>query len=333
MTVELKLLTANIGSYPRVGDLPSQQRLRWAYSNWEKGKLSNQRLEKAYQEATREVIQEQVQAGLDVVTDGHLRWYDPLSHFAKKMEGCESNGLLRFFDTNFYFRQPVITGKIRWKEPIIEKEFLFAKDNSPTLVRPVVTGPYTLAKYSIDEYYGDLTLLAMDFAEVIGMEVNRLSLAGAEEIQMDEPAILQNPSEVELLSETTEKVNSKKGKSRLLIHVYFGDSAPLYDEMQELPIDALGLDFTYSPQLPDLIVEKGSDKDLGLGLIDARNTRMEAPEEIVPIVKRVLSRVDSEVVYLNPSSGIEYLPRKEAFEKLKNMVSIAEKVKRESGIA
>lgn len=329
----MKLLTANIGSYPRVGDLPGQQKLRWAYSKWEEGKLSKERLEEAYQEATREVIREQVQAGLDVVTDGQLRWHDSLSHFAKKMEGCEIDGLLRFFDTNFYFRQPVIVGRIRWKEPIIEREFLFANKSSPTLTRAVVTGPYTLAKYSIDKHYEDLSNLAIDFAGVIGEEVDRLSQAGAEEIQVDEPAILKNPSDIELLSKTTEKLASKKGKSRLLLHVYFGDSAPLYSEMQELPIDVLGLDFTYSPQLPDLITEKGSDKDLGLGLIDARNTKMETPEEIIPILKRVLSHVNSEVVYLNPSSGIEYLPRKKAFGKLKNMVSIAEKAKKESGIA
>lgn len=311
-----------------MGAPPNQQKLRWAYSKWEAGKLSDERLEEAYREATCEVIQEQVQAGLDIVTDGQLRWYDPLSHFAKKMEGCEIDGLLRFFDTNFYFRRPVIVERVRWKEPIIEEEFLFAKSVSPVPVRPVITGPYTLAKHSIDKYYQDLSRSAMDFAEAIGKEVEMLSRAGAEEVQVNEPSILKNPSDIGLLFKTTKKIAAKKGKSRLLLHVYFGDSAPLYEEMQKLSIDVLGLDFTYSPRLPDLIVEKGSEKGLGLGLIDARNTRVESPEEIVPIVKRALPHVNSERVYLNPSCGIEYLPRKRAFEKLRNMVSMARGLKK-----
>lgn len=321
----MELLTANSGSYPRVGDEPGQMRLREAYREWEKGKFSDEELEEVHQDYTEEVIREQEEAGLDVVTDGQLRWYDPLSHFAKSIEGCEVGGLLRYFDTNFYFRQPVIVDNLSRSEPMVKGEFLFAREAAAAAIKPVVTGPYTLAKHSIDQHYNDLSELTLDFADIIAREVEELVEAGAEEVQIDEPAILKNQGDYETFSEAIGKLAEAKNGSRLDLYVYFGDSTSLFDRLQGLPVDLLGLDFTYSPSLPDLIEEEGSDKSLGLGLIDARNTKMEKPDEIVPIIEGVAPQVDADRIYLNPSCGVEFLPRKRAFEKLKNMVQIAER--------
>ncbi len=109
------------------------------------------------------------------------------------------------------------------------------------------------------------------------------------------------------------------------LSVYFGDSAPLFDKFQELPVDLIALDFTYSSNLVDLIEEKGFDKKLGFGLINARNTKMEQVSEIVSIIERIVPKVKATEVYLNPSCGLEFLPRKRAFEKLEKIVEIAEK--------
>ena len=47
-------------------------------------------------------------------------------------------------------------------------------------------------------------------------------------------------------------------------------------------------------------------------------------------LSKLLPTIGSERVYLNPSCGIgEYLPRDVAFEKLKNMASIAGKAREE----
>ncbi len=93
-------------------------------------------------------------------------------------------------------------------------------------------------------------------------------------------------------------------------------------------MDVLGFDFTYSPRLPDVIVRFGCEKDLGLGLVDGRNTRLESESEVLATLKKILPTVGSERVYLNPSCGLgEYLPRELAFKKLQNMAAIARKAK------
>ncbi len=320
----MEILTGNSGSYPRVGESEEQLRLRQAYQKWETGEISDNELEEVYKSYTKEVIREQEKAGLDIVTDGQLRWYDPISHFARNIEGCDINGLLRYFDTNFYFRQPVIVDEVSWKEPTVKSEFLYADKISKKTLKPVLTGPYTLSKYSIDKYYNDIEDLTLAFSDIVSNEVEELVRAGAKEIQIDEPAILGEEGDYEIFATGIEKVAEAKGSSQLDLYVYFGDSTNFYDRFQDLPIDFLGLDFTYSPELPDLIESRGSDKLLGLGLIDARNTKMEKTEEVVSTVKKVASSIVHDKIYLNPSCGLEYLPRKRAYEKIQHMVEIAE---------
>ena len=324
----MELLTANTGSYPRIGDRSEQQSHRQAYAKRERAEISDEEFERVQDEVTREVIGEQAKAGLDLVTDGQVRWYDPISHIARKLEGCEIDGLLRFFDTNFYFRQPVIVGEVRWLEPVVRDEFLFAKESSPVPVKPVLTGPYTLSKYSINRRAVDFDELLQEFTDVISLEVDGLVKAGAELIQIDEPAILKNQDEFDLLETSIRKVVSAKGDAKIALYTYFGDAAPLYRKFVKLPVDVIGFDFTYSPNLPNTIARLGCEKDLGLGLVDGRNTRLEEESELLATLEKILSNIGSERVYLNPSCGLgEYLPRNIAFEKLTNMKSISDKAR------
>src|SRR5574337_1547113 len=104
----MELLLANHSSYPRIGDDAGHQLLRRTIAQRDKGEKNDQEVRAAEDRMTELALQEQLEAGLDLVTDGQIRWYDPISHLAGKLEGVRINGLLRFFDTNFYFRQPVI---------------------------------------------------------------------------------------------------------------------------------------------------------------------------------------------------------------------------------
>src|SRR3990170_935462 len=112
----MKLLTTSTGSYPRIGKTAELHLLRQTIAQWEKGQKSEADLRAAEDALTRATLEEQITSGLDLVTDGQIRWYDPISHLAGKWENISINGLLRFFDTNCYFRQPVVRGPIRWKQ-------------------------------------------------------------------------------------------------------------------------------------------------------------------------------------------------------------------------
>lgn len=325
----MKLFLANTGSYPRIGEAPERQELRRTYSAWERGEKTAEELRASEDAAVRAAVEEQVRAGLDVVTDGQIRWHDPISHLAGKLAGIEINGLLRFFDTNFYFRQPVAKAAVSRKDGLVKAEYEFARSVSSKPVKPVLTGPYTLAKFTLVEHepYRTLEPLVHAYAECLGAEMEALAAAGADLIQLDEPAILKHPADFPILQRAVEFLARHKGRARLALYLYFGDPAPLYERLQKLPIDVLGLDFTYNPKLVTKIVMTGSTKALGLGLMDGRNTKLEEAAEVAQQIERILPRVRAESCYLNPSCGLEYLPRDRALAKLERMTAIRAGVK------
>lgn len=316
----MELILTNTGSYPRIGDNPEQQRLRKVVASFDRREAALADVERVEEDVTLEALNEQLIAGIDLVTDGQIRWYDPISHITGKLDGVRIGGLLRFFDTNFYFRQPMVEGEIKWKEPILKNEFLFAKSNSSKPVKSVITGPYTLAVHSAGKF--DLAKLAFGYAEAIAKEVEVLSSAGAKVIQIDEPSILKKNANLKIFSKALNEIVKAKRNSKIALCTYFGDVSGIYERLQELPIDIIGIDFTYNPDLPNIVASLGSQKALGLGLIDGRNTRLEKVEEVVKILEKIIPKINADYSYLNPSSGLEYLPRNRAFEKLELMAKI-----------
>lgn len=317
------------GSYPRIGDRPEEQVLRKTFAAWERGEKSDADLEEARRQLIRQAVSEQEAAGLDVVTDGQVRWYDPISHLMRPVGGVEINGLLRYFDTNFYFRQPVIVGPLEPGEPLVAGEWRFASGEATRPVKPVLMGGYTLAKLSINRQgvYRDLEALCEAVTAVVASEAKALAEAGAELIQIDEPCVLKNPGELSLAAASLEAVRAAAGSSTLALYTYFGDAEPLFEKLMELPADVIGLDFTYSPGLLEAIAAKGSPKTLGLGLIDARNTRLESEEEVARLLEGILPQVATKEAYLNPSAGLEYLPREKARAKCELIGRVCRRLK------
>lgn len=326
----MKLILTSAGSYPRIGETHELQLLRRTQAALDRQEATPEALHAAEGALVKAALKEQEEAGLDLITDGQVRWSDPISHLAGKLAGIEINGLLRYFDTNFYFRQPVAKGEIKPANGrALLSEYEFAKANSPKPVKPVLTGPYTLARHTIAEHapYQQVEPLTRAYAQVLGLEIEALAKAGAEVIQIDEPSILKHPADLPILQRALLVLNKHKGRAKLCLTVYFGDPQPLYDRLQQLPVDSLGLDFTYNPKFAERVVALGSQKPLGLGLVDGRNTRLEDPAAVAHQVDRILLRVKGEFCYLNPSCGLEYLPRDRAQAKLKLLAEIRARTK------
>jgi 5-methyltetrahydropteroyltriglutamate--homocysteine methyltransferase len=320
----MDLVLANHSSYPRIGDDASGQLLRRAIAQREKGEKTDADVRAAEDQMTERALAEQIEAGLDLVTDGLIRWDDPVSHLAGRLSGVKINGLLRFFDTNFYFRQPVVSGKIKREKSLVVEEFLFAKTQSPQPVKAVLTGPYTLARLSIgqDAEAGKLTNLLEGYTQALAEEVAALAAAGATSIQVDEPALLKHPEDFSAFASAVSALAARQAAARLILAFYFGDAAPLYPKLQQLPVDGLCLDFTYSPGLPEIIAAEGSSKTLAFGLLDGRNTRLEDPAPLARQLERMLGGLKSDVAYLTFSSGLEYLPRDRAQLKLRRLAGV-----------
>ena len=318
--------TTVVGTYPRIGDTSEEQALRRAIARLDRGEIGEADLRAVERDTVRAVLREQNEIGIDLVTDGLISWYDSQSHLAGKFASIETNGLVRYFDTNTYYRQPVVRGPVAWKEPILVDEWKFAQSNSNAPVKAVLTGPVTLASLALNKHYRSKKALALDLATAIGEEVGALVEAGASHVQIDEPILTRYPDDLSLVSEALERIRLNKAKSTLTLFTFFGDVSTIYQDLEDVPAEVLGLDLVQGSATWPAIAKHGSTKPLVLGLIDARNTKDEDPAAVAKKTLEVKGAVDLKTSYLSPSNGLEFLPRHQARKKLRILHAAAKKV-------
>jgi len=309
--------TTVVGNYPKIPNKPRPARLRNAINKRDRGDLTDEDLDRVYDEVTAEVIQEQIDAGVDIVTDGQVHWDDDQTYVMRSLGGVEIGSLERYMDTNTYYRQPEIVGPIAWDKPILVKDFEFAREHSTKPVKAIITGPYTLAALSLDKHYNNREKLVLAIAEALREEVMALAAAGAERIQLNDPMIVKGADPALVAKALTTVIDGVSAEAG--VYTWFGSATGILPALLNTPVDVIGLDFVSGPANWDA-VRNGFNKKLGFGIVDGRNTRLESRQQIADAVKRISDIVPQDRLYVNPTCGLEYLPRETAFDKLKNMV-------------
>lgn len=312
------MIATVVGSYPKIPNKPRPARLRDAINKLDRGEITPEELAQIAGDVTVEVLQEQADAGLDLVTDGQIRWDDEQTYLARGLDGISIGGLVRWFDTNMYYHQPAIDADISWREPITVRDYSFAVEHSPKPVKAVLTGPYTLARLSVDHHYQSVDALVLAFAEALSQEAKALQDAGASLIQINEPAILQFKDDYTAFAAACSRVTDGL-TAETALYLYFGDAEGIYPQILDLPFDLIGLDFVMGPQNEALLKRSPFTKKLGLGIVDARNTRLESPDDIAGKIRALGSGIDPDRIHVSPSAGLEFLPREVAQEKLRRL--------------
>ena len=237
------ILASLLNSYPRIGDVPSEQALRRAIARAERGEAAPSSVADAEDEMTRRAIDEQREAGLDILTDGQIRWHDPVSHIARGLSGFRIGGLLRYFDTNTYYRQPVAAGRIGRAAPILLTAYRFAAGAAaPRPVKAIVTGPLTLARLSRLGEGRRLRGLALEIASALNRELLDLAGAGAGLIQIDEPAIARSPGDLPILRGALPRLIRGLRGCRTILATSFGGVGPILADLSALPVSMIGID-------------------------------------------------------------------------------------------
>lgn len=314
-----KFVTTVVGSYPYFPEALKAFQLR------KQGK-KNFEYERLVREAIKKTIKDYISAGVDLISDGEQRREDMAVFFAEELRGFEVSGYVRIFD-NVYYRKPVIVDKIEWNHEIIVKDWKYAaKLSQGRPVKVTLTGPYTMYSWSFDKYYGNMRKAVFDLAEALSHEIRILIKGGAEYIQIDEPALSTNPKkeDVILAREALEIMLGRLHNVKRILHICYGKIERLFPEILDFPIDQLDLELKNSKYiLLELLKEFSFDKELGFGVIDVHNERVESIEEILEDVRLGLEIVPPEKIFVKPDCGLKRLKREIALAKLKNMVKAA----------
>lgn len=322
----MSIETTVVGSYPKPPDEGQPFTVRKTLHAIEKGNATPDDLKKAQDDLVTAVIKEQEAAGIDLITDGHGRWDDILTPFARQINGFEIGGLLRWFDNNVYYRKPICTGPLEWGGPASVDAFKFAQSVAKNPVKAVIPGPVTFAHLSIDEHYADHENFVLAIARVLAQEAFELEAAGATVIQIDEPALLNAPEDLELAKNAIYIITDGLKSSETILATYFGDAKRLGPDLFDISVDGYGFDLISGPENVQLIRELPGEKKLQAGIVDARNTRLEDIDPLVRQIEELCSIVGEKCLRVSPSAGLEFLPREKARAKLEHLATAAKKV-------
>jgi 5-methyltetrahydropteroyltriglutamate--homocysteine methyltransferase len=316
--------TTVVGAYPKNSD--ERQDLRRALHKADRGELDDAGLAAVLDETTAWAIGEIADAGIDIVNDGQIRWDDLLAPFARAWHNCERGPLERFYDNNTYFRQPIIKGPIETDGQTLVRDFTFADRTlgGRASLKGAVCGPLTFATLvAQDDHYKDLEARTLAVADALAKELAGLKAAGATIVDVEEPALAAHPELVDLERAALQRL--AKGGVTVALYPYFFPIDGIVERLDVAPVGVLGVDVrsreTSARAIDRLRAFKGT---VSLGVVDARNTRLETAREIGELADAALKVLGDEGrLYLSTTTGLEYLPHDVAKKKLSALADAA----------
>ncbi|MCX8196653.1 MAG: methylcobamide--CoM methyltransferase, partial [Acidilobaceae archaeon] len=173
--------------------------------------------------------------------------------------------------------------------------------------------------------------LVLDLAKAIRREVEELVRAGAQYVQVDEPALSTRPwrEDAELLKEALDII-FRGVEAKRIVHICFGRLERILPYILDYPVDQFDLEMKNSNfRLLPYLKEYGYNKELAFGVVDVHSLQVESVEEVEAAIDVVMKAdvVGPEKAYVKPDCGMKRLPREIARQKMKNMVLAAQRAR------
>jgi len=342
----MDLILASAGSYPRSGPGNDLQVLVRTRESVARGEQTAADLSDAENFMVRRAIEEQVAAGIELVTDGLTRWCDPVSHLAGKLEGIELEAMRPLPAGSGSYRVPRVSKRPVRRGPLLADEYRFACNALGAVgtpqgkagklaVKAVLCGPFTLAKLSDA---GDAAVAQLDartaaFAEALAAEVGALAEGGAEHIQVDEYAPVEQAADwtalragIAALAVARDAARKLGRRVELAVFLHASAAAAHWEALFDLPADVVALDLAGEAKLFDRLSASGAPKRVHLGLVSGRSAELEDAPGLARRMEALLPKLPSGRAYLGPAGGLDTLPRDRARAKLELLARVREMI-------
>ena len=339
---EQPLRTTVIGSYP----FPSWLEFASQYLE----KFGTNEFTELQDDAVIVAIHDQMEAGLDVITDGEQSRLDFNLSFYGYLQGIESNEKpLRVFGPPAHDQRGkhnIVGDLIAPRGLGVVEEYqrlLRLAPTGPTL-KASVPGPYTLSgRLNPNKTYPERHAITEALLPIVRAELEALVKAGCQEITVDEPSMScyaykeDTKRFVDIFNRT---VASVAGKTHLSTHLCFGNFkaravgprqyAPMFPDFLDLNVDEIHLEMA-SREFSELemLEEIAKVKDVAVGIVDVKSYYIETPEDIASRVRHCLKYAPPERLSFAPDCGLSQTARWASRLKLQNMVKGVRMVKKE----
>ena len=306
-------------------------------------KKMGDRFDDLLNKATSEIISDQEECGIDILTDGEVRRENYIHYHCRHLEGIDFTNLTEKVARtgNYKCWLPTIKSKVKAKEPFLVEEWKQNQSLTTKDLKITIPGPMTITDTIANTFYKSDEKMGEDLADAINVEIKRLVDAGCKYIQVDEPLFARKPQNainfgIQNLERCFKDVEDKNIEKITHICCGYPDKLDAID-YPKAPLDSYS---KISKALDGSIIDTVSIEDAHrynnleflkdfnktkviFGLIKIASSQIETKEEIVSRINDAIKFIDKEQLVVAPDCGLGHLPRDLAKTKLKIMVEAA----------
>ena len=331
------LPTTTIGSFPQTDDV---RRMRAKYKRDE---ISQAKYEDFIEEQIADTLAAQEEIGLDVLVHGESERGDMVEYFGRQLDGFlfTENGWVQSYGTRCV-RPPIIAGDVSRPEPMTTRWLSYANDQTDKPVKGMLTGPVTMLQWSFVRDDQPRAETCRQIALAIRDEVLDLEDVGIQAIQIDEPAFREGLPlrrhrwdaylgwAVECFRLASSGV---RDETQIHTHMCYSEFNDIIEAIAEMDADVISIEASRSKmELLESFDAFDYPNEIGPGVYDIHSPRVPTAEEMEALIRKALTVLDPEQMWVNPDCGLKTRRWVEVRPSLENMVQAAENV-REPAVA
>lgn len=335
------LPTSTAGSLPKPSWLAEPEAL------WSPWRLQDSELVDGKHDALRLSLQEQQQAGIEIVSDGEQTRQHFVTTFLENLNGVdfETRQTVKIRD-RYDASVPTVVGPVSRQKPVFVEDAKFLRRQTAQPIKWALPGPMTMIDTLYDDHYKSREKLAWEFAKILNQEAKELEAAGIDIIQFDEPAFNVFFDEVNDWGIACLERAIEGLKCETAVHICYGygikantdwkktlgsqwrQYEKILPKLQQSNIDIISLE-CHNSRVPIDLLELIRGKKVMVGAIDVATNNIETPEEVANTLREALQYVDADKLYPCTNCGMAPLSRDVARGKLNALAAGADIIRKE----
>ncbi|WP_457626218.1 5-methyltetrahydropteroyltriglutamate--homocysteine S-methyltransferase [Persephonella sp.] len=341
-------IRTTVFGYPKIG---KNRELKKAVESYWKGEIDRNEMLKKVEEVNAERMKKLIEAELDYIPSNDFSLYDfildistmvnavpdrfrtiqdsldryfAMARGTKDAIACE---MTKWFDTNYHYIVPELTGRFKLVKNRPLESFRWAKEKFGVETKPVITGAFTYLMLSkvYEKQEGSLLMkmvkaeesekfrsMLLELAGIYNRILRELQQEGVKAVQFDEPAlVLDIPKEkIDELLEAYSIITEGITDISIFVHTYYESLEHFEKITKHLPVAGIGLDFVVNDENIENLRKYGfpEDKILQAGVISGRDPWKTDFKETLRLIDEIKKYVEEDRIVISNSAPLFHLP-------------------------
>ncbi len=321
--------TTTIGSFPQTKEVRANR------AAFKKGTITREQYVEFNQKKITECIKLQEELGLDVLVHGEFERNDMVEYFGSQLNGYlfTQNAWVQSYGTRCV-KPPVVWGDVSRNKPMTVEWSVYAQRQTKKIMKGMLTGPVTILNWSFPREDISLKEQTQQIALAIREEVLDLEKNGIQIIQIDEAALREklplrrsdwHSEYLDWAIPAFRLVHSKvKPETQIHTHMCYSEFNDIIRDIDAMDADVITFEASRADlKILDALKEANFKTEVGPGVYDIHSARVPSVEEITEALKKMLTKVSKEKLWVNPDCGLKTRGEEETVASLKNLVAAA----------